>query len=201
MTGNFSIPSGHCWPQDRGLNPCGHGMFSFWPAENCAFDGPGALLSHIYGPLVAPAESIVTANLHRFNQTAFDSTERPFLSKYGLLYAPTSCIQGAKCKLHIVVHGGGTPFWVVEKLAHGGMLGMSYNRWAETNEIVTMWPHAGNDNLNPEKCGYGGKGATKDEQVGNWDTYGHTGKLYDTREGIQMQALARMIKAVSGVQL
>ena len=34
-----------------------------------------------------------------------------------------------------------------------------------------------------------------------WDSYGHEGAAYDTKAGAQMQAIRRMIEAVSGAKL
>ena len=54
---------------------------------------------------------------------------------------------------------------------------LSFNRWAETNNMVVLWPKAMG-----ESC---------------WHSYAREGG-YDTKEGGQMVAIKRMIEALSG---
>merc|ERR1712232_268830 len=60
---NFSIGSGHCWPEDYGIKKCGNEWDrGLWAVENCAYDGPGALLQHVYGKLRPRAEKLVPSS-------------------------------------------------------------------------------------------------------------------------------------------
>ena len=230
LLANFSIPSGHCWPQDRGINNCGlwpqnpwSGTGNAWPLENCGYDGPGALLNHVYGQfgkLAPPAEHKVDSNLHFFNQSPFnnyvngtDSKSRRSvgLGELGLIYIPTRCsattatttISSSSssssssgggsntttkpCSLHVVFHGCENPF-VME---YPEMNEISYNRWAETNDIVVLYPHVVKH----------GPSDVASEQGACWDSYGSTGRDYDTKQGIQMMAIQAMIETLSGVQM
>merc|ERR1712083_606533 len=97
------------------------------------------------------------------------------LGSVGLIYVPKAC-SGAmlrKCALHVSLHGCANPFILSDAQAHA----LSFNRWAETNDIVILWPKA-----KGESC---------------WDSYGHEGKAYDTKDGAQMQAISRMIEALA----
>jgi hypothetical protein len=190
---NFSIPSGHCWPQDddKGLNPkCGKGPLG-WPIENCHFDGPGTLLQHVYGDLKGklkpPADRQVAESLTYFDQAPFrgSNPSKVGLSEEGMVYVPQSCASGALCALHVSLHGC-TPN--PDRASHY----LSFDRWAETNDIVVLWPHQGR---------HGGANATKEEKGSCWDGYGQSGAAYDTREGAQMQAIRAMIEAISGARL
>ena len=186
---NFTIPSGHCWPQNIGINTCGpwnRWMGNTWPAENCGYDGPGIMLEHIYGNLTPPARSIVRESLMWFDQTPFNgnNTLRIGLSKTGIVYVPRKCSGGALCSLHISLHGCSELFVFEDILMHT----MSFNRWAETNNIVILWPHVGP---------HGGTNATKEEKQGCWDGYGQTGSTYDTRHSVQMQAIWNMVHTMS----
>ena len=65
---------------------------------------------------------------------------------------------------------------------------ISYNRWAETNDIVILYPH----------MGVHGPKDSKEEQGACWDSYGETGRDYDTKQGVQMKAIAAMIETIAG---
>jgi hypothetical protein len=55
---------------------------------------------------------------------------------------------------------------------------------------VVLWPHVGR---------HGAANATREQKGGCWDSYGQTGPAYDTKSGVQMQAVRQMIQALSGV--
>jgi hypothetical protein len=93
LESNFTIPSGHCWPEDSGLNPCG--TLTPWPSENCGYDGPGSALQHIYGDLQPPAKSIVKESLLSFDQAPFNGISPAItgLSPSGFIYVPQTCAE------------------------------------------------------------------------------------------------------------
>ena len=82
VKGEFSVPSGHCWPQDTGINMCGPYPWpftkfpgNFWPAENCGYDGPGEMLKHFYGKDIIKKDKTVKSdsdNLIYFDQREFN---------------------------------------------------------------------------------------------------------------------------------
>ena len=92
-----------------------------------------------------------------------------------LLRHPRACAAQKPCALHVSLHGCDNPWFVQAAQART----LSFNRWAEANDIVVMFPHLAG--------------------VACFDAYGHTGPLYDTKEGLQMQAIRKMVEAVSGV--
>merc|ERR1712087_77198 len=94
-----------------------------------------------------------------------------------------------RCKLHVSLHGCGTPFAFMDLLATT----LSFNKLAETNNIVVLWPQKAAEVLAP--------GATWDERQGCWDGYGQTGPEYDTQIGAQMQAVRKMIEALAGINM
>ena len=144
---NFTVPSGHCWPQDGGFAvPCGakSKIVSAWPLQDCHYDGPGAMLQHFYGPLQPPSHEMAPHALHLFDQAPFDGNNTSGgrgevgLGSAGLVYVPTSCASGTrKCALHVFMHGCHNPFVMEYPEARS----LSTNRWAETNGIVVLWPH------------------------------------------------------------
>jgi poly(3-hydroxybutyrate) depolymerase len=54
-----------------------------------------------------------------------------------------------------------------------------YNEWAESNDIIVIYPQAAKGILNPKAC---------------WDWFGYTGLNYSTKFGTQMSALMKMIQ-------
>jgi len=184
---NFSIPSGHCWPQDTGANLCGlwnTKVSNPWPLENCGYDGPGAMLEHVYGALNPPAQQPVLNSIVGFDQSVFNgnNTEQVGLSKDAVMYIPNSCATGAKCKLVLLFHGCAPTPWHVAPYH-------SLSRWAETNDMVILYPHSSR---------HGGANATREQKIACWDGYGQTGPDYDTKNGVQMKAIMSMIQTISG---
>jgi len=204
VLGKFDLPAGHGWPEADGLLPCRVVLDNLWPTENCGYDGPGALLQHVYGPLEPPAERINEWHLHRFDQRPFngDDAAQVGLTHQGWVYVPKACagaVDGLSnssdvgCRLHVSLHGCEEWFFMEEGLVQGSKaLGLSFNRWAETNRIVVLWPHVGL---------HGGPHATREQKLGCWDGYGQTGANYDTKNAVQMQAVRKMIEALSGASL
>ncbi len=163
--------------------------------NDCNFAAAERLLQYIYGPdSLAPKVSQTNpGSLITFDQTPFfdASNKRVSLHRFGHLYVPSRCRQGASCRLHVAFHGCmqsqdaiGDAFY-----AHAG-----YNEMAEANAIVVLYPQvkAWTESLlfqyteNPRGC---------------WDWWGYSGKDYSVRSGRQIQAVARMVNALVGENL
>ena len=195
---NFSIPSGHAWPEDSGIKQCGdEADQGFWAVENCGYDGPGALLEHVYGKLRPRAETMVPEHLRQFDQLPFNpggtqGAANVGLGERGLVYVPRSCAGGEECALHVSMHGCSNPWFLESAQAHT----LSFNRWAETNRMVILWPHIANAGYN-----HTGPGSYPAADDTCWDAYGKTGEDYDHRSGPQMRAIQAMIEGLSGVPM
>lgn len=142
-------------------------------------DGPGELLAWLYGsaPGAALAAPVAprSAGLQRFSQRPYrQAGVFDGLDDSGWLYLPAACAsgQGGACRLHVVFHGckqgqsasgpGGRP------VGTQFVAGAGYNRWAESNRIVLLYPQVRASpaarpgdtyRLNPEGC---------------WDFWGYT---------------------------
>lgn len=152
-----SISCPHAWPT---LHTKGYGL------EDCGYDGAGEALSYIYGQLHPPAVPNTTS-FRMFDQAPFQDGS---LNKMGYLYIPSACEQGKTCRLHLNFHGCGA--WKPEEIE-----GIGLNRWAETNDIVVVYPLRG-------QC---------------WDAYGNTGPDYALRSGLHMATVRDIIRTVSGI--
>lgn len=98
----------------------------------------------------------------------------------GFVYIPTGCAAGAACKLHIVFHGCKQG---IDRLGDQYATTTGYNRWAEANEIVVLYPQAISRLFegNPNGC---------------WDWWGYDDPEYATKNGPQMAAVAQMATAL-----
>ena len=154
---------------------------------DCDFDAAKLLLAHLY-PDGFRSELVQAAGaqLIRFDQTEFaDATAPPSgMHREGYLYVPASCANGAtgttRCRLHVAFHGCQQS---VERIhdafyRHGG-----YNRWADANAIVVLYPQVAAQQVNPEGC---------------WDWWGYSGGDYYRRTGKQMRAVKAMVDRLLG---
>ena len=156
--------------------------------SNCGYDGAQALLSHLHGPLNARNNAPAAANYRQFDQTEF--TSNPGMAATGWLYVPANCAAGASCSLHVALHG------CVQDMARIGdkfIKNTGYTRWADTNNIVVLFPQAKTDNTsrptaasgnlpNPNAC---------------WDWVGWYGSDFARQSGTQQAAIMAMVQRVA----
>jgi len=142
----------------------------------CDYDAAGELLKQLYGPLNPPADAV--AELLPVSQAAFEDAE---LTEQGWLYAPEECRSGAECGLHVAFHGCAQSDRYV---GDAFVTGAGYNRWAETNRLLVLYPQAESSKLSPVN------------PLGCWDWWGYTGEDYATKTGPQMIAIRAMIDSL-----
>jgi len=189
---NHTTPSAHAWPTLNYGPRCGPNR---GPIEACGYDGPGAALQMIYGP--QPLHPPIAAGLPvPFDQTPFMSADNNGTAKFnettpratgfapsGMVYIPATCRKpNSRCGLHFSLHGCDVDAYYDKAVAHLG-----FQRWAESNSLVIVWPRLQNH------------GGTTETQEGCWDSYGQTGRDYALKSGVQMEAVRRMITAVAGI--
>jgi poly(3-hydroxybutyrate) depolymerase len=166
-----SVPSAHGFPTLDYGNACSQ-QGTPW-LQNCGVDTAGAMLTHLYTNL-NPRGNQVASSIVRFNQKPFGKDAA--LLPEGFAYIPQACSTHAKkCRLHIAFHGCLMNSTSVkdEFAVHAG-----YNEWAESNDIVVLYPQADSSAGNPNGC---------------WDWYGHTGADYATKRGPQIKAVKAMM--------
>jgi Esterase PHB depolymerase len=147
--------------------------------NDCDLDQAREILSVLTGPLQPPTTAIPAPAA--FDQARYLADPEPRgMPPGGRVYVPATCAAGETCRVHIVLHGcQQTEATVGEAVT----VGAGYNRWAETNRIVVLYPQAAATWSNPEGC---------------WDWWGYTGKPYPTRDGVQLAAVYRMLLALAG---
>ena len=144
--------------------------------NNCNFDLAGAMLSHIYGPLNARNNGTLPAgNFVEFNQSQFITNHG--MAPTGWAYIPQACAAGTQCRLHVVMHGCQQNVTLVQQQY---VRNTGYNRWADTNNTVVLYPQTSTAATN--SC---------------WDWWGYDSANYAKKSGPQMAAIKAMVDRVS----
>ena len=133
------------------------------------------ILQHIYGQLNQKAASL-SGEIIAFDQGDFiGDPPAHSMSDTGYVYVPASCRDGEQCRVHIALHGClqttadiGTQF--VENAG--------YNAWADTNNIIVLYPQGFAGPGNPRGC---------------WDWWGYDGPDYHVKTARQMTAVMAMV--------
>ncbi|MFO1414032.1 MAG: hypothetical protein U1F10_09045 [Burkholderiales bacterium] len=147
---------------------------------NCGFDGAGASLVWLYGPLVPRAGEQPGGQIVGFDQSRFISRDKG-MDEIGFLYVPTACAAGAACRLHVFLHACNAGYYTIGEPFYAEWSG--HSRWAETNNIVLLFPQAYPDSvLNPTGC---------------WDTNGIYDEQFDQIGGTQVSAIMAMVRRIT----
>jgi len=146
--------------------------------NNCDYDSAGNMLQHIYGPLAPPANFSMNNMLTLFQSNFIPNgynTDTAALQDIAYFYLPSNkCAKGG-CSIHIVFHGCNQTLDDINTIfvQHAG-----FNGWAESNDIIVLYPQAKKTLLNPEGC---------------WDWWGYTGLDYATNLAPQMITVNSMV--------
>jgi poly(3-hydroxybutyrate) depolymerase len=171
------VPAEHGMPTDDFGSACGHRGLPF--VNDCDFDGAGELLRHLIGALQPRNDGALKGRFVEFDQHEFIAAGQG-MAPTGRLFVPTDCTPSASCRLHVVLHGCGQN---VESMGDVYVQRTGYNRWADTNRIVVLYPQTSNDALNA--C---------------WDWWGYTGADYAQKSGPQIGAIVAMVQRLVGAK-
>ena len=164
--------AGHAFIAEEAENACGVTGHPF--INDCDYDQAGDLLRHLYGTLVPPGE-VRESNLSTFDQSEFlTDPESHGMASTGFVYRPSACADGERCRLHIAFAGcRQTPADIGDLFVRTA----GFNRWAESNRLVILYPQSSASSGNPNGC---------------WDWWGYDDPAYYTKSGRQMIAIAKM---------
>ncbi|HEU5468652.1 MAG TPA: PHB depolymerase family esterase [Steroidobacteraceae bacterium] len=175
------VPAAHGFPTAGEGGACGAGEPP-WILD-CGYDAAGEVLKHLYGGLAEPSAEL-SGELREFGQSRYvESGARASMAETGLLYVPRECAEGASCRLHVAFHGCSQG---IDTLGRSFARQAGYNRWADANRIVVLYPQAKASAawpINPRGC---------------WDWWGYSGADYAARSGAQLSAVRRMVEALGG---
>ena len=180
----------HTFPTDfdsTGNNACGSTASPY--VSNCSYDGAKAMLTQFYGALNARNNTPAAANYLEFDQTAY-SSGNPGMAATGWIYVPASCASGTQCKLHVALHG------CVQNYATVGdkfVRNTGYTRWADTNNIVVLFPQTKVDNTSRSTAASG----SLPNPNGCWDWIGWYGSNFAQKAGTQAAAIKAMVDRVA----
>jgi hypothetical protein len=149
-------PAGHAMvTEDAGDKDCGATRDPY--INDCDYDAAGELLKHLLGPLKPPAKE---GPLRAFEQ--------------GHVYVPKACAK-ERCRVHVAFHG-------CRQSGERFPREAGYNRWAESNRLIVLYPQVRASFWNPRGC---------------WDWWGYTGAAYATKDGVQIRAVLAMLERLS----
>ncbi|MEM8571037.1 MAG: PHB depolymerase family esterase [Pseudomonadota bacterium] len=176
------INAGHGFVTEDGSLECDITRPNF--LIDCDFDQAGDILNHLYSDILPPTEprdeglTPFDQALHRGGAAGMDDT--------AFVYIPEDCADGALCRLHIALHGCKQGR---ERIGDEYAVLTGYNRWAETNGIVVLYPQALTIPA-PWWNPFGGN------PNGCWDWWGYAGDDYLSQDAPQIAAIARMAAAL-----
>ena len=179
---DFYINSEHCMPTIDYGEDCD--VLSEPYIGNCNIDGAGNAFKALLGEEELKNSRGVYNGTHlfEFNQNIFVEGEIEIgINDVGLVYVPENCqIKGSSCALHISLHGCKQNMQFINDTyaVHAG-----YNEWAETNNIVVLYPYA-----KPTTTPFNPKGC--------WDWWSYTNDEYGLISGKQIKFLKNVIDAI-----
>jgi poly(3-hydroxybutyrate) depolymerase len=144
--------------------------------NDCDFDLAGEMLRHLYGPLNARNNGTLSGSFIEFDQGEFVSGHG--MAATGWAYVPQACSSGAGCKLHVAFHGCRQNVTLVGQQF---VRNTGYNRWADTNRMVVLYPQT--STLAVNSC---------------WDWWGYDSADYARKSGPQMAAVKAMVAKLTG---
>lgn len=174
-----TVAAAHGFPADGHGGACDTAA-SPW-INDCDYDGAGELLKYLYDDLREPAGKS-QGQLLAFDQGRYQiGGMLASLEDSGWVFIPKDCAAGSSCRIHVAFHGC---------RQSSGFVGAAfardagYNRWADTNRIVVLYPQTAKSIVwpfNPQGC---------------WDWWGYSGANYASREGLQLSTVHKMLVAL-----
>jgi poly(3-hydroxybutyrate) depolymerase len=173
ITYKKDVPAEHAFVTDDFGAACQAKAMPF--INNCGFDLAGELLQNLYGTLAPRKSGALDGSLIEFDQAALVAGHG--MGTNGFVYVPRSCATGAACRVHVVLHGCRQN---ATDIGQDYVKNTGYNRWADTNHIVVLYPQTGKGAVN--SC---------------WDWWGYDDANYAKKSAPQMKAIVGMIEQLA----
>jgi fibronectin type III domain protein len=183
------LPAEHAFPTDFFGNACTTRDDPF--INQCDYDAAGQLLTSIYGTLRPRNSGQLLGSVIEFDQSEFlPNPASHGLADTGWVFVPKDCANGQACRLHVAFHGC-KQYQSYRCFSPGvGMVtfgttfvrNTGYNKWADTNGMVVLYPQATTTSSNPLGC---------------WDWWGYDDPNYATKGGRQMAAVRAMMARIT----
>jgi poly(3-hydroxybutyrate) depolymerase len=161
--------------------------------NDCDFDAAERLFRHIYGDLQPKAANADLQPVIAFDQREFfDVADKSVsMNDVGHVYIPKECADGKTCRVHVALHGCGQH---QEIIGDAFFAKAAYNNWAETNQIVVLYPQA---TAWSERLLF----RYRENPHGCWDWWGYSGENFANRSGKQVMAVGAMLNTLIGEAL
>ncbi len=177
VTTNFTTAAGHGWITPDATAACGVTASPF--LNNCGFDAEQTFLSTLYGTLAARNGGTLQGSLLAFDQNEFlpgGSASAYSMDASGYVFVPAPCASGSTCKVLVALHGCAQGY---QQVGNAFVTKSGLNEWADSNNIVVLYPQAIETSYNPNGC---------------WDWYGYNSTDYAAKSGPQMAAIYAMVQ-------
>uniref|UniRef100_A0A6A7GBW8 Polyhydroxybutyrate depolymerase n=1 Tax=Hirondellea gigas TaxID=1518452 RepID=A0A6A7GBW8_9CRUS len=181
----FNVSSAHAWITDSYGNACGTSLTPY--ISNCGFNSAREILTLMYD--LDPNQKIWSSarkqNIAQFSQPSYfpGTPQAAGLHQTGFLYIPTSCAQGALCRIHVSYHGClmTQDLIQLQYVENSGL-----NQIAEQNNIIVFYPQAVASSFAPQNPN------------GCFDWWGFAGAGYAEKSGVQNAFVTTVINTLSG---
>ncbi|KAL4819879.1 Alpha/Beta hydrolase protein [Aspergillus spinulosporus] len=175
-------------------NECGISKPPF--ISDCGYDGAGEVLEWLYGrdslkPKNAGQLKGTLVEYEQSGEFGADASSRA-MGERGYLYVPDNCRDGpgsTVCKLHVALHGCCQSY---DLIGTHFVENTGYNQWADTNDIVVLYPQTAVDNSSHTIW----DGDVEANTLSCWDWIGMYGDNADQKGGVQMEAIVNQVKRI-----
>jgi poly(3-hydroxybutyrate) depolymerase len=177
---NQNSQAAHAWISPDGPNSCTSSYIPY--INNCGIDAEQTFLTNFYGSLNPKNTGTLTGSYIQFDQNLFASggNARSYsMDGTGWLFVPQNCTNGQICRLVVALHGC---------LQYQGIIQQQFvqksgiNEWADTNNIIVLYPQTTNSSSNPLGC---------------WDWWGCVSSDYALKSAPQMDAIMAMVAQIT----
>ncbi|KAL4740600.1 Alpha/Beta hydrolase protein [Aspergillus similis] len=187
----------HTFPtsfDSAGNNECGVSKPPF--ISDCGYDGAGEVLRWLYGrdSLTSKNAGQLKGTIVEYEQTGeFGAGARGgAMGEKGYLYVPDNCRDGSSstvCRLHVALHGCCQSY---DLIGNHFVENTGYNQWADTNDIIVLYPQTAVDNSSHTTW----DGDVQANTLSCWDWIGMYGDDTDQKGGVQMEAIVNQVKRI-----
>jgi len=169
--------------------------------DRCGYDQSEAELKVIYGDNLNPPAQTASGRIVAFDQSEFvpgKATAANGLWDTGYVYVPKACEPGASqsCRLQVVLHGCKQS---AETLGDVFYANIGLNEWADTNNIVVLYPQAHATTPAELPPNLWAEALIYANPEGCWNWWGYSDdRQYLTKKGVQVAAIWKMIERIEG---
>ena len=171
--------AGHAWISPDASASCSAQADPYM--NNCSTDAEQTFLTQMYGTLNAKNTGTLSGSYIEFDQSEFFDDKNPAahsVANTGWLYVPSSCAANKACKVHIAYHGCVQYYG---KVGNKFVTQSGINEWADTNNIIVVYPQTIASNSNPSNPN------------GCWDWWAYDDTNFAKKTGRQMLMSKRIL--------